>query len=191
MNKKRGFGTLLTAFLFSLPGPLITLYAVFTGYSATQLADFLRRTAEIVASLVSLILFRKLAWQTDDEARAKLERMGNQTVAGAMLLSGIALFAVGILRLFQKGMEKTSLLGLVTALLGLAANTIFSLRYRKLARTEGSSILAAQANLYRAKTWVDACVSIGLGAAFLWPGERFVAYIDALSTMITSFLILS
>lgn len=45
--------------------------------------------------------------------------------------------------------------GLVVAVLGVIANTIFFFRYRKLSRMEHDAVLAVQSRLYGAKSLVD------------------------------------
>ena len=48
-----GQRTLLAAMLLSLPGPLVLGAGLLLGRSSTQLADFIRRTAELGAIIVS------------------------------------------------------------------------------------------------------------------------------------------
>jgi len=52
--------TLLTALLLSLPAPLVTGIAVISSHSTTQLADFIRRTVELLALIISWWIFRQL-----------------------------------------------------------------------------------------------------------------------------------
>jgi len=52
--------TLLTALLLSIPGPLVVGLAAVSSHSTTQLADFIRRSVELVALLLSWWVFRKL-----------------------------------------------------------------------------------------------------------------------------------
>ena len=56
--------TLLTALLLSAPGPLVLGYAALAGNSTTQLADFVRRTIELVALFLSWWVFRRLQRDT-------------------------------------------------------------------------------------------------------------------------------
>ena len=55
MNRSGNTGqrTLLAAMLLSLPGPLVLGAGLLLGRSSTQLADFIRRTAELGAIIVS------------------------------------------------------------------------------------------------------------------------------------------
>lgn len=180
--------TLLTALLFSAPGPLVTGIAVLTSHSATQLADFLRRTAELVATFVSWLVYRRLGrtGNTDTAARDRLERTANRTVAIAMICSSAALFIVGISRLFAYTPSSNVIMGLVIAVLGLIANTIFWQRYRVLAREEKSAVIAAQQRLYRAKAGVDFCVVAALSAVAIAPTHPATQYIDAFGSIIVA-----
>lgn len=56
----KGERTLLWSLLLSAPGPLVTGFAVVSSRSTTQLADFLRRTTELVAIFVSWWVYRAL-----------------------------------------------------------------------------------------------------------------------------------
>ncbi|MDP3487417.1 MAG: hypothetical protein Q8S19_05720, partial [Bacillota bacterium] len=50
--------TLLIALLLSMWAPLATGYAVMMSHSTTQLADFVRRTVDLVALFTSWFIFR-------------------------------------------------------------------------------------------------------------------------------------
>lgn len=185
--------TLLTALLFSAPGPFITVFAAISSRSATQAADFLRRTAELAASSVSWLVFHKIERKKapDEVYRVRLERIANMTVSLAMLCSGIALCVVGVLSLKSGAEGRKSILGLIVAAMGLLANTIFSLRYRKLAGEQYSSVLAAQQRLYRAKACVDFCVTAALAAGVIAPEHPSTKYIDALGSIAVALYLLS
>ena len=60
MKKASGERTLLASVLLSSPGPLVLGAALIYGRSSTQLADFVRRTVELAAIIVSWIVFRVL-----------------------------------------------------------------------------------------------------------------------------------
>lgn len=186
-----GERTLLTGLLLSAPGPAITLFAALSSGSATQLADFLRRTAELVASLVSLLVFRRLSRVGDDgPRRQRLERLADRVVAGAMVCSGMALCVVGVVRLLSQGRGGQSVVGLVTAALGLVANVILWRRYAALAVKTQSPVLAAQQRLYRAKATVDLAVTAALAAGVIAPGHPATRYIDALGSLLVALYLL-
>lgn len=79
MRSKSGERTLLASVVMSSPGPIVVGAALFLGRSSTQLADFIRRTAELVAIIVSWILFRILnkRGEPDPELKNKLEQTAN------------------------------------------------------------------------------------------------------------------
>lgn len=182
---KTGERTLLTSLLLSAPGPAIIGIAVLTSTSATQVADFIRRTAELVALFVSWWVFRKV--RRDPQAdRARLERVANLTVAGAMLCSGVAMVGIGIASLFSSSVGGNVTLGLVIALLGLLTNSWFWWRYTSLNRQQFNLVLAAQAKLYRAKAYVDLCVTIALACVAVIPTHPVTRYVDAVGSIIVA-----
>ena len=93
--------TMLVAFLLSSPGPLLTGIAALSSQSATQIADFLRRSSELVALFVAWLVFRKMQKDRsqDQVFQSKMSRIANLTVSIAMICSAVAMFIVGIIRL--------------------------------------------------------------------------------------------
>lgn len=53
MKGQSGERTLLASVLLSSPGPIVVGAGLLIGRSSTQLADFIRRTAELAAIVVS------------------------------------------------------------------------------------------------------------------------------------------
>jgi len=173
--------TMLVALLLSAPGPIVTGIPAFTSLSATQIADFLRRTAELVALLVGWWVYRTLRRRMglDRTGRARMEARANGSVAGAMLCSGLAMLAVGVARLFAYEASGSVLIGLIIAVLGLVTNSWFWLRYRRMNRERFEPVVAGQQSLYRAKAAVDLCVVTALAAVAVAPGRPATRYIDA------------
>jgi divalent metal cation (Fe/Co/Zn/Cd) transporter len=176
----------------SSPGPLVLGLSLFFGRSSTQLADFIRRTAELIAIIVSYFVYRALH-RNDAPCAAdkeRLERVANLCVGAAMCLSGTAMLFVA---LFMQSTQSTQnaekgnvIPGLVIALLGVTTNSWFYLRYRKLNREKPDAILAVQSRLYRAKSLVDACVMLALlGVAFA-PGTPTARYMDLGGSMVVA-----
>ena len=183
--------TLLTALLLSSPGPLVTGIAAVISGSATQLADFIRRTSELVASFSSWWIFRKIhrniiPYEERESARARLERTANLVVAAALICSGIALLTVGIIRLFVCAPTANVILGLIIAAAGLFTNVIFMLRYGSLNRRQNDAVIAAQQRLYWAKSCVDLCVVLALLMIAVAPVHPATRYVDALGSIIVS-----
>jgi divalent metal cation (Fe/Co/Zn/Cd) transporter len=185
-----GERTLLASVLLSSPGPLVMGAALFFGRSSTQIADFIRRTAELAAILVSWIVFRRLHRHGEPDAarRDRLEQTVNRCVGAAMVLSGVAMIFVSLV---SPGTEKGNVIpGLVIAVLGVTTNTWFWLRYRKLNNIKPDAIFAAQSRLYLAKSLVDACVTIALTVVALSPASPMARYVDlGGSTMVAVYLI--
>lgn len=156
------------------------------GGSSTQISDFTRRTAELVAILVSFFIFRYLHKDGDpDPARkASLERVANTVVGIAMCLSGIAMFLVAFLSVDSK--KGNVIPGLVIAALGVITNTWFWLRYKKLDREKPDVILAAQSKLYRAKSLVDTCVVIVLVTIAVDPVSTLAHYLDLIGSVVVA-----
>jgi divalent metal cation (Fe/Co/Zn/Cd) transporter len=180
--------TLLIAFLLSLPGPLVTGVAALSSHSATQLADFIRRTVELVALFLSWWVFRKIQRNPalGEADRLRLERMAGLSVAGAMICSGVVMLLVAISRLgvYEPGGRVT--LGLIIAILGLLTNGWFWRRYTILTREHYSSVIAAQQKLYRAKACVDLCVVAALTAVAVAPTHPMTRYIDVLGSIVVA-----
>ena len=168
------------ALLLSAPGPLVTGIAAISSQSTTQLADFTRRSVELVALFLSWWVFRQLRRNKaqTDLSRARLERMSGLGVAGALICSGSVMLIVALSRLsaFEPGGEVAP--GLAIAALGLLTNGWFWRRYTVLTRELYSSVIAAQQQLYRAKTSVDLCVVIALAVVALSPAQPATRYVD-------------
>ncbi|MCB9460321.1 MAG: cation transporter [Anaerolineaceae bacterium] len=186
--------TLLTALLLSAPGPLFTGMAVLSSHSTTQLADFIRRSVELVALFLSWWVFRRLHRDKQMTAsdQARMEHMVGLSVAGTMVFSGLVMLTVALSRLsvFEPSGQVT--LGLTIAVLGLLTNGAFWWRYSVLTREQYSSVIAAQQQLYRAKASVDLCVVVALAAVAIAPLHTLTRYVDLLgSIMVAGYLLWS
>ena len=188
MKERSGSRTLLMSVLMSAPGPLVVGLGLLVGKSSTQLADFFRRSAELLAIIVAFAVYQLAGKDDDPQKKARLERGSNLFVGAAMCLSGgIMLF----LALFSGSSEKGNVVpGLVIALLGIIANSLFWRKYTRLSKQTGSAILAVQGRLYRAKTLVDSCVVIALSSVLLLPGSALSARLDTLGSAIVSLYLL-
>lgn len=192
MKSKSGEGTLLASVLLSSPGPIVMGAALFYGRSSTQLADFIRRMAELAAIIVSWIVFRILHKNSEQDVmrKYKLERTANICVGAAMCLSGAAMLYIA---LTSPNTEKGNVIpGLVIAILGVTTNSWFWLRYRKLNRKNPDAILAVQSRLYFAKSVVDACVTFSLTFITAAPASPATAYVDlGGSIIVAAYLIMN
>ena len=184
MKNKSGSRTLLMSVLMSSPGPIVVGLGLLMGKSSTQLADFVRRSAELLAIIVSFVVYNLTNKEQDLPKRTRMERIANLFVGVAMCLSGTAMLLIALL---SENTEKGNVIpGLVIAILGVIANTLFWLKYTKLSRQSHNAILAVQSRLYRAKSLVDACVTIALGTVALFPASDAAYYLDIIGSVIVA-----
>jgi divalent metal cation (Fe/Co/Zn/Cd) transporter len=178
----------LTSLLLSAPGPIVTGIPAITSHSATQIADFLRRTAELIALFITWWVYRKLqrGIVSDDAYRARMEQMSNFAVVGAMICSGVAMLIVGMTRLFVYKANGNVMMGLIIAVLGVLTNTWFWLRYARMTRELFDPVLEGQRRLYRAKSCVDLGVVVALTSVAVAPNHPVTQYIDASGCMIVA-----
>ena len=161
--------------------------ALLEGRSATQIADFVRRTAELLALVAAFIVYRRTA-DLPQESRRAAERRSNRFVGAVMCLSGLVM---GLLALAAPEGDKGNVVpGLVIALLGAVANTLFWRKYARLSRESGNAILAVQSRLYRAKSLVDTVVTLALTAVLCFPGSAAAALLDRIGSAIVALYLL-
>ena len=177
MKKQSGSRTMLMSVLMSAPGPLVVGLGLLAGRSATQLADFVRRSAELLALIVAFVVYQITGRDgLTEERKRTLERRSNLFVGAVMCLSGAAMLFVALL---SPGGETGNVIpGLSIAVLGVIANALFWHKYARLSRETGSSILAVQSRLYRAKTLVDGCVTTALLTVAFFPQSQAAAWLD-------------
>ncbi len=177
--------TLLASLLLSLWAPVATGIAVIMSSSATQIADFIRRTMEFVVLLLSWLVFRYLTTGevTAEKTKKKWERVVNLSVAVALGVSGLIMFSLALygLQSFKPGGNVYP--GLAVAVLGFMVNFWFWRRYSLLAGADYNPIIDAQRQLYLAKIFVDLCVILALGAVALAPSHSATGYIDTLGSI--------
>ncbi|NPV07661.1 MAG: cation transporter [Anaerolineae bacterium] len=177
--------TLLAAVLLSAWAPLATGVAVITSRSTTQLADFVRRTVELIALFISWRVFRYLARgrELDAHTRARVERVAGLSVAAALGCSAVVMSALALSRGLSYRPGGNVYPGLAIAGMGLVTNLWFWRRYVGLAREQYSSVIEAQCHLYRAKALVDLCVITALAAVALAPSHGATGYVDLLGSL--------
>ena len=189
---RSGQRTLLASVLLSAPGPLVVGIGLFFGRSSTQLADFVRRTAELLAIVISWVIYGVTNRDKSENAekRERLERVANVSVGVAMCVSGLAM---ALITLMSANTEKGNVVpGLVIAGLGVVVNTWFWLRYSRLNQKTPNPILAVQARLYRAKSLVDAVVSAALITILVAPESPAAYFMDkAGSLFVAGYLVVN
>ena len=186
MKSKSGERTLFASVMLSSPGPIVVGIGLMLGRSSTQLADFIRRTAELAAIIISWLIFKITHKDGAYDAikKAELERIAGLCVGAAMCLSGAAMLFIALL---SYGGEKGNVIpGLVIAVLGVIVNTWFWFRYSKLNRVTPNAIFAAQSRLYGAKSLVDTCITLALGTIAVAPDSSAAIYMDIAGSIAVS-----
>lgn len=185
-SKKSGSRTLLMSVLMSAPGPLVVGLGLLSGRSATQLADFFRRSSELLAIIMAYAVYKITTrdGSCDDAKKIRLERISNLFVGAMMCLGGSIML---VLAFFSENTDKGNVIpGLTIAVLGVIANTIFWRKYTKLNKLESNAILAVQARLYRAKSLVDGCVTTALLAVAAAPQSPAAYWLDLIGSVIVA-----
>ena len=185
-NQKSGTKTLLMSVIMSAPGPLVVGLGLMAGRSSTQIADFVRRSSELLAIIMSFVVYQITTKDgvTDELRKAKLERFSNIFVGLMMCIGGSFMILLAFL---SDGGDKGNVIpGLTIAILGVIANTLFWRKYTKLNKAEPNAILAVQARLYRAKSLVDCCVTVALLSVAIAPDSAFSMWLDFLGSVIVA-----
>lgn len=184
-NRKSGARTLLTSVLMSAPGPLILGFGLLAGRSSTQIADFFRRSAELLAIIASYVVYLMTTKHDDSGARkAQLEKYSNAFVGAMMCLGGAVMIALALTA--ESGDKGSVIPALAIAVMGVIANTLFWRKYTKLNKAEPNAILAVQARLYRAKSLVDCCVTAALLAVAIAPASPVSGWLDMIGSVIVA-----
>ncbi len=185
-NQKSGFKTLLLSVLLSSPGPLVLGIGLTVGQSSTQISDFTRRTAELLAIIVSFIVYVVTTKNENfDESRKRMiERKSNIFVGVIMCISGLSM----LILTFISGNENKGNVApaFVIALFGAITNTLFWRKYTRLFQHDGNAILGVQARLYGAKSIVDVCVTLTLFVVAVAPRSKASVYVDIVGSVLVS-----
>lgn len=172
VKNKRGSRTLLASLLLSAPGPLVLGLGLLVGNSTTQIADFVRRTVELVATFVSWSVYRSTAeLPSSDVNRTRLERRADMYVASAMIVSGLVMGSLAIAGLTRQSDKGNLVPALVIAILSVISNGIIAVNYSISWKKTPNRVLQAQRTLYRTKTVVDAFVCATLIAVITLTGN--------------------
>jgi len=189
-NKRSGSKTLLWSVIMSSPGPLIVGLGFLAGRSSTQIADFVRRSSELLGIIMAYIIYKITTKNgtTDEMKKARLERRSNAFVGSMMCIGGIFMIALTFMSdVTNKG---NVIPGLSIAIMGVIANTLFWRKYTRLNKAEPNAIIAVQARLYKAKSLVDCCVTIALLSVAIGPESQISVWLDLVgSVIVASYLI--
>ena len=189
-EKKSGKNTLLWSVIMSAPGPLVMGLGLLAGKSSTQIADFVRRTAELLGIVMAYVVY--LITSKDEkcspEKKERLEKVSNLFVGAMMCLGGVIML---VLAFFSENSEKGNVIpALAISFLGVVANTIFWRKYTALNKATPNAIIAVQARLYGAKSLVDACVTAALLSVAILPRTMFSFYLDMIGSAVVSIYLL-
>ena len=185
-DKKSGAKTLLWSIIMSSPGPLVVGLGLLAGRSSTQIADFVRRSAELLAIIMSFVVYRAVTKQgvTDEIKNRKMERCSNVFVGSMMCLAG---GVMAVLSFTMNNEDKGNVIpGLAVAVLGVIANSIFWIKYTRLNNAEPNAIMTVQSRLYRAKTLVDSSVTIALLSVLMTPKSEASYWLDFIGSLIVA-----
>ncbi len=185
-DKRSGFKTLLLSVLLSSPGPLVLGIGLTIGQSSTQISDFTRRTAELLAIISSFVvyIFTTKDGEEDQVRKRKIECKSNIFVGIIMCISGASMI---LLTIISDNENKGNVApAFVIALFGAITNTLFWRKYSKLHRENGNEILGVQARLYGAKSIVDVCVTLTLFIVTVMPGSKASVYFDIVGSILVS-----
>lgn len=185
-NTRSGSRTLLLSVLMSAPGPLVVGLGLLAGRSSTQIADFVRRSAELLAIIMSFAVYQITTKEGahDEKRRARLERKSNIFVGAMMCLGGT--FMVLLAFLADNADKGNVIPGLAIAVMGVIANTAFWIKYTRLNKAQPNAILQVQSRLYRAKSLVDGCVTAALLSVVIAPGSPFSHRLDSVGSLIVA-----
>ena len=172
--------------LMSAYGPVILGLGLRVGHSSTQIADFTRRTAELLALIVAFVVYAVTNGRKDMNTAQKhaWEKRGNLFTGFIMCVSGLSML---VLSLLSKNEDKGNVVpALVIAVLGVIANSIFWRRYTVLHHRQENTILGVQARLYGAKSAVDICVTVALAAVLAFPGTGVSFLLDRIGSVLVA-----
>lgn len=191
--KQKKDKALKAAWILSLLAPLVTGIAFILGQTNILLADFFRRTAELLALFLAWFVFRKVAKGSNREYNYgyhKLEDLSSLFVGLIMIISFIIILYSSINRLINPSPSGWLLPGLIIASLGFIVNGWFWKRNYQLNKKEPTPVFEAQWRLYRVKTLIDFFVIITLILDMTLSSNLWSIYIDFFASLIIASILL-
>ncbi len=185
--------TLRAAWIVSSTAPLATGFAFYQSGSVTVLADFFRRTLELMVLFSNWLIYKKILRGEQGGRRVdpqKLEDYAARGVMAVMALSFGVIFFNAASQLRDPQPLGQIWAGMTIGLLGLLVNGMFWRKNRSLAKREASSIFYAQWKLYRAKALMDLTLVIILASSKIFEGHPWALYFDPLGSMAMALFLL-
>ena len=170
-----------------------TAYAALVSNSTVLLADLLRCLAEFVAILLSWLVLVKMLREdrsTFNYDFGKLEQLSNLAVAAALFFTFLISVTSSVQRFVNPVPVTGSWFGLVFAILSVLGNGFWWIRNWQYNRESPSPVIAAQANLIRAKTMATLVVTLALGIPVLFGEFSWTIYLDPIGTLILALFVL-
>lgn len=189
-EKQSGAKTLLLSIIMSSPGPLVLGLGLFIGHSSTQIADFMRRSAEFLAIVTSFVVYKAISDDSKhtEEKKKAMERCSKIFIGSLMCMAGLTM---AILSLSLNNADKGNVIpSLMIAVLSAIANSFFWVKYIRLNKLTQNSIMAMQSKLYRAKTLVDISVTIALTAVVINPASTISYWFDTVGSLVVAVYLL-
>ena len=191
-NTKSVKKTLLLSILFAAPSPFVVGFALLIGKSSTQIADFVRRTSELIAIIAAYVTYIIISKDEniDKKQKLKIETNSSMFVGLLLMLAGTVMF---IIALTATNKDKGNIIpALIIALSGVTSNTYFFIKYKGLYKKDNSPILEIQSKLYLSKCIVDTFVSIPLTIILISPQSNLANIFDIFgSSIVALYLIFS
>lgn len=185
--------TLRIAWIMSLAAPLITGLAFYYGRTTVLLANFFRRSSELLSLFLSWYVFKKVSSGPDENYNYgyyKMEDAASLVVGLVMNLSFILVLYNGIHRFRNPTSSGWLLPGLIIAGGGLIISLWFWQRNYRLSKRKSTPIFEAQWRLYRAKALIDFTVFLTLFLNIMFEKERIALYVDSIGSILISFFLL-
>ena len=188
--------TLRSAWLISLMAPAATAVAFMLGGTSVQLADFFRRSAELLGLFASWWVLRRIHSKRsptlEPETVRQLEHRAALGVGVVMVLSATFILVSALLRLADPPTTGLVAPGLVVPLGGMVVNGWFWRRGSLLARQHPTPLVDSQWRLCRAKAVLDGVVFLTLLMTLLPAAAGQAHYIDTAGALsIAVFLLIS
>lgn len=179
---RKGRKNLIFALCISVPGPVALAISMLDGTSATETADLVRRSCELLSILLAYIVFeitvRKLSG--NEKKRERLEVFVKYFTGCAMCISGAIMIYVAIAGFGgEKGNVTTSL---VLAVIGAVVNAKLYVNYKAMQ----NAVLSVQAKLHRVKMFFDALMVVILLIWMIVPSDTVKVYTDFIGSLAIS-----